>query len=234
MSDTNLEDTQTIESKYNGGESDRSSRHNPNHSPDSQCSLHGNTELLTPQNPSTSNPPEIPLFNSDPGCSSDIEQSPTHHFAQETLTLPEGGTSNIGGEVALSGLALLKRNSLRLQGFKVPEPVKQPPGTLGSFAEGVAAIEEDASSELSVDSKKSYLSKIGGGRKRRKRKKKNADAGGDDCSISSVKTKPAPGGTNLEEIRAKLEVPKFWVSRKKCFLGKCKNTSFGKCCNNRG
>jgi hypothetical protein len=80
------------------------------------------------------------------------------------------------------------------------------------------------------------LSKIGGGRKRRKRKKKNGEAGGDDCSINSVKVKPKEGGTNLEEIRAKLEVCQFLGFWEKhfFFLGKCKNTSFGKCCYNRG
>jgi hypothetical protein len=210
MSDTNLEDTQTIESKYQGGESDRSIKHGNKYSPDSQCSPQDTTEP-TIDHRGSSPPPEIPLLNSDPGGPSDFEQTPTHYFANETLTIQAVSTPNIGGEVALSGLALLKRNSLRLQGYKVPEPVKQLPGSLGSFAEGVAAIEEDAKSELSVDSKKSYLSKIGGGRRKRKRKKKNVDPGGDDSSMQSVKTKTTLGGTNLEEIRAKLEVPKFWV-----------------------
>jgi hypothetical protein len=80
-------------------------------------------------------------------------------------------------------------------------------GVVEGFAEGVGVgVEEDALSELSVDSKKSYLSKIGGGRKKRKRKKKNVEKDGDNGSLQSVKAKPNSGGTNLEEIRAKLEV----------------------------
>ena len=125
MSDTNLEDTQTIESKYDGNKSDRSSHPTLKYSPNSQSSLHDNTEPiigLTKISP----PPTIPLLNSDPGGPSDFEQTPTHHFSQEAQdTLHQGSQPIGGGEVALSGLALLKRNSLRLQGYKVPEPVKQ-------------------------------------------------------------------------------------------------------------
>ena len=205
MADHDLADIQTIESKFMNEGSDRSIPDQAKLSPRSQSSIHENTQKDVNNLYQNSNSPncDIPLnaINSSEGPS-DYEQTPKTHFIAPAI--PEGGTPHVGGEGTLSGLALLKRNSLRLQGYKVPE--RAPLGSVGSFAEE-PLMEDEGSGSKSVDSKKSFMSKIGpGGRKRKRRKGKDKDnANGDKASMSSVKAKPPPT-TNLDELRAKLEV----------------------------